>query len=135
MRLSDQKEVWASSHLTAKEAVVFSYNISDHCHTFIKDNIPIAVAGVARAKDLKGGVVWLLGTDGIEENGLSITKGIKMLVERYQKEYGYLFNWIHDENKTTQKWLYRLGFTISTPEVWGVDGELFRRIHIGGKNV
>ncbi len=132
MRESDTREIWASNHLTPKEAVMMSYNISDHCYTLLAEGVPIAIAGVATANDLKGGVVWMLGTPEVEKHTVGVVKSTRFLVRKHRKDYEYLFNWIHNDNKTTQRWLHRLGFTIHTPEVWGVDGELFRKIYMDG---
>jgi len=125
LREADRREVWLSDRLGPLEAVRQSWQASlDHeCHAVIDDGVPVALCGVS-----KGGVIWLLCTDGLlatAANRRQFIREGKAWVNRCLQRYGPLSNWVFAKNMGSIRWLKSLGFTVYPPAPFGPSCALF----------
>jgi hypothetical protein len=112
LRKEDIEEVQAGG-LTPFGALFQGYAISDPCWTLLDDGgSPIAMVGVCSSPNPSLGLVWLLGTRGIEDFSYKFAKYSKPALERLFEETGYdgLYNYTHAHNELHHRWLRWLGF-------------------------
>lgn len=81
----------------------------------------IAVYGVASQSLLGEGQAapWLLGTERMRVNALSVYHDMKLYVRWLGEHYTRLFNYVDARNVESIGWLAGLGFTIGGPEPRG----------------
>lgn len=97
-------------------------------------DIPVAIGGAWHLeKDEEGvGVVWLLCTDEIVNHKISLLREVKKEFKKYDKQFWFLYNFIHKNNSFAKNWLKWLGFDFSRPKPYGLnvpkDFEFFYRI-------
>lgn len=68
-------------------------------------------------------VPWSVFTTAIDKHPIRFLKECKTWISRYDMP---MMNVVDERNKKTQKWLKWLGFTLSEPEPFGINGEPFR---------
>lgn len=114
MRKADQEEVWASSQLRPRDALIESWEVSSHCTVATWDGVPVAVFGLATHSFKPGeGVPWLLATDKIDEVAVSFVKESRKVIDLMQEKCRYLSNYVHCKNRKSIRWLKAMGFTVS----------------------
>lgn len=129
LRISDQKEIWASHHLTSREALekcvhmaIFSLTIENGQPMGIFGINPFAVTG-------QKAIIWMLATDDLDKIKHRFLKHSKEFVNMMLAWYPYLENWVHAKNVKSIKWLKYLGATIEEAQPYGLDGELFHHFY------
>jgi hypothetical protein len=125
LRRQDAVEVFCSHGMQPAEAVIESWKNSPDCRCIEGDDgEPVGVCGVAR-----GGVIWLLATDGLlatPSHRRQFIKGAKQWVDGLIADgAGPLHNWALAKNTRTLRWLRSLGFCLAAPAPMGPCGELF----------
>ena len=122
MRQTDRNEIWSSGRFKPLEALMEGYNLSkDNCYTLLLDMDIVGIFGVNRV-DNKSGVVWLMGSDNLTKYKKEFYKISKEYLELFLKEFKTVFNYVDERNKTTTKWLKKLGFSfIGREPEFGVD--------------
>lgn len=113
LRQGDREEVQATSQLSPVDALIASYRISSHAYMiFSSDMEPIAAFGAA-PHGLPGvGVVWMLGTDGIEREAFGIARRTRQYFNELNDAYFMLWNYIDARNETSLRWLKWGGFKL-----------------------
>ncbi|WAW10002.1 hypothetical protein NB640_12405 [Oxalobacter vibrioformis] len=74
----------------------------------VKDGEPITIFGISRVPE--GGVIWMVGTDEMYAHKRLIYLIGKTWSMSMLPHYGYLFNYVHLENRVTLRWLERIGY-------------------------
>jgi hypothetical protein len=126
MRKEDVLEVSAFNH-TPEDALYLGLEHSAASYTLVNPKgEPIAVLGVTPQYNIDlpkedTGMIWLLGTPGIEKYGYRFLRYSKeALQELYDKtDFELFFNYTHTDNFVHHKWLKWLGF------------KFIRRVNIG----
>jgi hypothetical protein len=104
----DKKEVGLVFPNWPVEAVIqYSINHSEIVHYAEADGKPIAISGYG---DDCG---WMLSTPEIKNHKKTFLKLSHQMLSEYAQFGDYIYNEIHKENKTTIRWLKRLGFKVS----------------------
>lgn len=112
LRQGDRDEVQASSNLTPAEALLGSYSLSTHAYVILStEGDPIAAFGAApHAAGI--GIVWMLGTDGIEQEAFGIARRTRRYFDELNAAYFMLWNYIDARNATSMRWLRWGGFQL-----------------------
>lgn len=88
--------------------------------------LPIGIFGVAPHAVDKVGIVWLLGTDGIAEAGLTVARQTKQFVAEMDKIYPVLSANVDARNALSVRWLTWAGFAlIDADPAYGPERRLF----------
>lgn len=113
MRAKDIEEVEACGH-TAYQALALGLDRSDPCYTLQDfEGTPIAMCGVTPSWVQGSGMIWMLGTPGIEECRITFLKYSRPALEMLYEQSGcdLLFNYTYAENTVHHEWLKWLGFS------------------------
>lgn len=78
------------------------------------DGKPIAVYGAGPSDDPASGIVWMLGTPGMEKPRAKIAIGRETyaVIKRWHERWPRLFNHVDARNSMSILWLFRAGFQI-----------------------
>ena len=125
MREMDKLEAFYQSGQEPQQALQLSYICSSINMAIADDNdAPIGLCGVVR-----GGVIWMVGTDSLFENKkyrIQLIRKGREWVDNLLKSYKVLYNFVYAENHSAIKWLKSLGFTfIQYHEHYGMQGKPF----------
>lgn len=113
MRQQDIDEVTASSALPPHDALIESLALSTHAYCVISDKLgPVAMFGAAPHPLPGVGIVWMLGTDGIRQEGYSIAKATRRYFDELNAAYWMLWNFIDGRNAVSMRWLRWGGFNL-----------------------
>ena len=126
IRDCDKMEMKASHGCDSFEGLSRSIESSSSCWTGFINNKPFGFWGVAPISDGIGSP-WFLGTDLMDESSITIAFRTRKYVDKFFESYDFLYNYVHEENKVSQRWLSWIGFYLDKPEPYGVKGDLFRR--------
>jgi Bacteriophage T7, probable scaffold protein Gp13 len=112
LRRSDSAEIWAAVGRDAESVLVEGVAASDPCWAVISGgDAPIALFGVVPDSGQPGsGMVWLLGSDELENNSIGVLRLSSQWVERLHERYDYLWNYIDARNESHIDWLRWCGF-------------------------
>lgn len=136
LRKSDIDEIWAATHLTPREAIVFSRQGSSCCQTVLFKYSPVAMFGAAQTKGQREAAgVWFLATDELQAMWLSFLKMSRECVLRMLDEYPLLFNWVDARNAESIAWLKWCGAELEEPKPFGPDKMLFHFFVIKRSNL
>lgn len=133
MREEDIAEAKACGH-TAYDALSLGLQVSHPCYTLMDhEGTAIAMVGISPSPYSNAGLIWMLGTPGIEKCRITFLKyskpALNMMFE--QCEYDFLFNYSYAENTVHHQWLKWLGFSflrkVELPPV-GADFYEFARL-------
>lgn len=103
----------------------------DMCWT-ITAKRPLFVVGCAPVEGVPGlGSPWLLATDEVAKYPTALTRLTRQRIAVMRAKYDALLNYVDVRNAHSVRWLERLGFSIGEPEVYGVEGRLFRPFMMG----
>lgn len=116
LRQSDVGELLAASGLSAVDAVRRSIEASQDGFCMIAvngDNVPILIWGVSPSPEPTVGIPWMVATKLIywPEYLLTFKKLCGEWVERMNKQFPLLINYVDHRNVTSILWLQALGFT------------------------
>lgn len=130
MRQADQKEVMASHGHSPELALQSSLNHSVLAWTCLVRNKPAFMWGVCPLRAVLGleGSPWLLGTDDVLEVRRDFLKFSPRYISKMQSVFPKLWNYVHADNKISQRWLKWCGFKMANAaETYGINNELFYR--------
>lgn len=132
MREEDVAEIWASGHLTPIESLTKSLEMSTLAKAIVADGKVLAVFGVVPMGIMTGVcVVWFLSSKHVNSYKKSFIKFCKDNRKNLCGVKAYhdiLFNYVDARYKASVKWLGWLGFSVSEPEPFGVEGLPFHKI-------
>ena len=125
MRSQDAKEVMASHGMKPYEALSESYRVSTEMNSIIhEDGSVVGMFGVTNAGSYA--IPWMLGTDKVIETRREFIPQAKKWVEETNEKYPLLFNYVHEDNTVSRRWLKSLGFEfIKLEKEYGVGKEPF----------
>lgn len=113
MREQDRAEVEAGSGLTPLAALQMSLALSSDAYCILdRGGEPIAMFGVAPHPLPGVGAVWMLGTDGVLREALSVARQTVFYFDKLQERYPLLWNYIDDRNTVSLRWLKWGGFKL-----------------------
>lgn len=128
LRSSDLDEIKAMSGLPPLAALRYSALVSDLGWVMLDGDDPICVFGVAPSGYPKAGLVWMMGTDRMDEPRLArvILKQSVPFKRQMHKLYPCLWNHIDARNEKSMRWLRWCGYQLleAHPE-WGRERRLF----------
>jgi hypothetical protein len=127
MREADRREIWASHRHTPRKALECSLERSDLAWTCFVDGVAAFMWGAARQGSLLSakGSPWLLGTDAILKVRKDFLRCCPFFVERMQRRFPRLENYIHAENLLSIRWLKWCGFTCDEEAPEAINDEDF----------
>lgn len=112
MRAEDIEEVKACGH-TPHDALSLGLELSHPCYTLMDfEGTPIAMVGVSPSPLPYSGLIWMLGTPGIEQCRITFLKYSRQALDLIYKEcdLDLLYNYSYAENTVHHQWLRWLGF-------------------------
>lgn len=128
LREEDQRECYAIGRTPAYGLFV-GFEESHLCYTLLDPatNIPVAMTGVSRGYWPNSGMIWLLGTKGIESNRYTFLRHSKQALSDMFDATGYslFYNYTHSPNTLHHKWLRWVGFSFLRSVNLGPDNEEF----------
>ena len=88
----------------------------------VSDN-PVVMGGVWGVGGKNSGIacVWLHSTEEVKYHKLSLIKNLSEEINKAEKEYLILYNFIFKTNHSAKKWLKMLGFRFDTPRPNGIE--------------
>lgn len=128
LRQIDRKEITALCD-DEQEAIIQSIVLSDEAYV-AKDEKrkPIMIFGFVK----KSNCIWALGTVFVDLYQKELVKIGMQYINDCKKEYGYMTNWIHEDNKKALRYIKRAG-ALFTDTCKTEKGDIFVRFEIGGK--
>lgn len=127
LRLVDRDEALAATGGDPEAILVQSYDLSTHAW-FIYDRHGevIGIMGAAPGPKSGVGVVWMMGTDGLEREWVGVARQTRRYLEDMHGAYHLLWNYIDARNELSINWLLWSGFhIIDADTTYGVEGRLF----------
>lgn len=127
MREEDIDEVKACGR-TPYDALSLGFDISHPCYTLMDfEGSPIAMVGVSPSPYTNSGLIWMLGTPGIEDCRVTFLKYSRPALDLMFKASGHdlLFNYSYAENTVHHQWLRWLGFSFLRKVELPPNGEQF----------
>lgn len=123
LRPEDRLEAEAWSHDPPEKTVADSIAGSSEAWAGLAGGELVCLFGVAPLT-LVGvtGIPWLMGSVRLEQHQRAFLRRNRDFVERWNREYPVLRNFVDVRNKTSQRWLRWLGFTLGEPVPYGVSG-------------
>lgn len=127
LRQSDLDELKASSGRSARDALMMAYAVSDVCWVGLnKDDVPIAIWGIAPHGVPEVGVMWNVATDAINDNEQGFLRQSPVAIHKMHSLYPTMFNWVDERNYKSQVWLRWMGFTLTDVNLeYGVEKRPF----------
>lgn len=120
VRPDDVRELWAIACLTAEDALVRSFGISDVSWTGLIDGKPVCMLGATVGSLLSNiGRPWMIGTEMLDRHQMAFLRRCRPKVQEMLSQYGRLENYVDERNVRAVNWLRWLGFTIEAPEPYG----------------
>lgn len=125
IRRADLDEL-ASCGVDPMTALLMSLALSTEAFTWMHGTEVVAVFGVAPDPEHVGvGCPWMIGTDRIRREARFVIEESRALIDRFNRQYPLLENYIHPGNTASKRWLQWCGFQFGEPEPYGAKGELF----------
>ncbi|MCR5870678.1 MULTISPECIES: hypothetical protein [unclassified Sphingomonas] len=127
LRKEDLDEVKASTEGDPVETLKASWAASDRSWLILdRTGLPIGAFGVAPAPTPGVGIVWLLGTSGIEREWIAVARQTRRHLEYMHEDFPVLWNFIDARNELSLQWLLRSGFhLIDADAAYGAERRLF----------
>ncbi len=128
LRQMDKKEITALCD-DEQEAIMQSIVLSDESYV-AKDEKrkPIMIFGFVKESNC----IWALGTIFVDLYHKELVKIGMQYIRDCKKKYGYMTNWIHEDNEKALRYIKRAG-AIFTDTCKTEKGDIFIRFEIGGK--
>lgn len=132
LRKSDHNDCWIACHKNANEVLQIAFNKSEVCWAVTLDDIPVACFGAVSITIISDkGMQWLLGTNDIYKiKPMKFVKQTKKYVKKMLEHFQSLENYVYHKNKKSLKWNNRCGFSIEDAVPYGVEKDLFCKVHI-----
>jgi hypothetical protein len=113
LRPADAAELEASHGGDPREVLAQSWHLSDLSWLILdRTGLPIGIFGVAPGPAPGVGIVWLMGTAGIEEEFVAVARQTRQFVGEMLAAYPTLWNFIDARNELSLRWLLWSGFHI-----------------------
>jgi len=126
LRQEDRDEALAATGGDPQAILRQSFDVSSHVWFAMAGEEPVAVYGAAPSSLAGVGVVWMMGTPGVERNGLSIARQTRGYLDEMHDTYHMLWNFIDARNELSLNWLLWSGFNvIGADPAYGHEGRLF----------
>ena len=130
LRQEDKDEVWASGKHLPEEALIRCLRSTPQTKVAEIDGEIICMFGVSPAKDMRIGIPWMLGSDGIKKVSKEFLRRNQEALAEISTGYTSLINYVWSKNTTHIRWLKWMGFTIEYQSMQvGHDQEIFYRFH------
>lgn len=118
LRLEDANEVRAAGAISAQDVVCNSLALSAFAWTWLIEQQPACIFGVAVMSDqIIGGSVmpWLLTTDAVTRYPKTFWRHSREIVDMMHERYPMLTGYCDARYSASVRWLKRLGFELSGP--------------------
>ena len=122
LREADENEMMAYGFWTRDEIfdVVERWAALPNSFSGFIDGDPVCLFGIHDSAP------WMVGTEAISDAPLSFHRAAKLIMNCWKSHHDYLSNYVLAENKSTVKWLRRIGFDVSDEIMYpGVEGREF----------
>lgn len=126
LRQIDRKEITALCD-DEQEAIMQSIVLSDEAYV-AKNGEPVMIFGFVK----KSNCIWALGTVFVDLYQKELVKIGMQYINDCKKKYGYMTNWIHEDNTKALRYIKRAG-ALFTDTCKTEKGDIFIRFEIGGK--
>lgn len=127
LRPADLEEIWAQLGAEPDVALLSSVQASSKAWLITdKTGLPIGLFGVAPSAHPDIGTPWLVGTPGLEDDGLSFAKQTRRYVAAMHEDYRVLTNFVDARNDAAIDWLLFAGFDLIDADLrHGPEQQLF----------
>jgi hypothetical protein len=126
LRRCDLDEIEAMAAVAPAEALRVSLKLSSHAFAVLGgDGQPVAIFGAAPHPLPGVGIVWMLGTDGIQKEALGIARATRRYFDELNAAYGILWNYIDARNEVSLRWLRWGGFKLLGDTAMGPEARPF----------
>lgn len=78
------------------------------------------------------GSPWMMGTPVLDRHSRILVRMTPEYIGRMLKAFPHLVNFVHAGNRTSVRWLRRLGFTLHEATPYGALGEPFHKFEMRG---
>lgn len=131
LREADLDEIRATTVMAPREAVQWTVGSSSVAWLILDSTgLPIGIMGAAPGLLPGVGVPWLVGTDGLEKEPLSILRQTKGHVDEIHELFPVLTNFVDARNDTSLDWLLWAGFRLLDANTHhGPEGRLFLQFY------
>lgn len=136
IRDADRKDIWDLSLSAPEKTLDMVVNTGGIILTILFDKVPVGLFGIRRKSLLSDtGIIWFLSTEQLLKDKRLFVRGSKIFVNKVIKdirlscEYKRLENYVRAENKTSIRWIEKLGFKIAE-DVTSVTGARFKRYYM-----
>ena len=127
LRQADAEEV-AALGADPRLSVLTSLRDSDLAWTAKINGIPVMMFGAGGGVFSEKGFVWALGTDECTKHPREMLVFGREKLREMLNVYPVLENYCDARYKKALRWLEKIGFQVSAPVKWGINGELFCKI-------
>lgn len=126
MRKQDKMSAWSVLRMSPLEMTMVSFKKSLVTMTIVHE-IPIAIFGIM-PRDLSSGILWMVTTNGIEENGFGrpFVRNCRKWFNDMLEIYPHLIGLVDLRNTVSIKWLTYLGCEWGITIPYGIDKMPFR---------
>lgn len=132
MRPGDEAEVRALG-FSPLMCVVESINSAPEAWSWVTSDGVGAIFGVTPLGLLSDtAIIWCLTAEPVNTHRVAYVKASKQMVKYYLTKYVKLINWVDARYIGALRWAAALGFKINEPLAFGLMGEPFCKIEIGG---
>lgn len=126
MRDADKAELQATIGWQPLPALQFALNNSEICKTALTaEGEPVMIYGVTPSDTPGLGVIWMLGTDGIQKVQTTFLRECRKEIMSISSGYSAVFNYTDARNTLHHRWLKWCGFTFLNKQNYGVEGRPF----------
>jgi hypothetical protein len=126
MRQVDIDELHAGGHFDLHAAVGDSFKLSLMCWSYFDGDELLCIMGVAPISMVNGiGAPWMLGTPAMLRCSRILVRIAPGYISTMLEVFPRLMNCVHVDNKTSVRWLQRIGFKLFDPVVHPTTGALF----------
>lgn len=110
MSKKDAYEVLSSGGLSPLEALKFSFERSYECNTIVRNGEPMGMFGCGFGDHQLYGIPWMLTDGNFEGFKKRFLKEGRSWIEKLKNRHQILYNYVHDQNDDSIRWLQWLGF-------------------------
>lgn len=131
LRESDRAEIRAYGQTDPLKGLTESAAHSVLCWTAFIDDEVAAILGVAPLSVMAGiGSPWMMGTPVLDAHSRVLVRETPRYIDKMLVAFPHLVNYVHFENKTSIRWLRRLGFVVHPPRPYGRLDEPFHEFEM-----